>query len=154
MACVLSPNSLKLTPCSLAQVYHPEVELRLNDLVEVIGVHSLSPDLIMSFGGMDLAANTPSAIITADILAKHPPSSLVLHSISSSSMLVNACCLSAKRIIALWPEGRLPRSDDCNSSARLLQVSRLHCLRVRKITPFEICQAPFHSGTAYNHPTR
>lgn len=74
-------------------MYHPDVELKLNDLVEVIGVYSLSPDLVLSFDGMDLGANTPGAMTTPDMLAKHPPSSLVWHSISSSSH-TSRCMLS------------------------------------------------------------
>ena len=99
---MLSPKSLHFTPCGGAQVYHPDVELKLNDLVEVIGVYSLSPDLVMSFDGMDLAANTPGAITTADILAKHPPSSLVWHSTSSSSHACQCMLSTCLKPNALW----------------------------------------------------
>ena len=136
--------------------HHPDAELKLNDLVEVIGVYTLSPDLNLSFDGMDLAANTPGAMATADILAKHPPSSLVRHSILSSSHTIHSMSCTCLKPNALWPswqEGRVPHSDDCNNFILVLQVSRLHCLRVRKIAPFDICQAPFHSGISNSHPS-
>ncbi|KAL3146743.1 hypothetical protein ABBQ38_014728 [Trebouxia sp. C0009 RCD-2024] len=75
-------------------VYHPDVELRLNDVVEVMGVYSLSPDLADEFASMGLAEGT---MPFAETLAKQHPSSL---------------------------------------------VSELHCLRVRRINPYEMCRAP------------
>ncbi|KAL3134977.1 hypothetical protein ABBQ32_007935 [Trebouxia sp. C0010 RCD-2024] len=74
-------------------VYHPDVELRLNDVVEVMGVYSLSPDLADEFASVGLAEGT---MPFAETLAQQHPSSL---------------------------------------------VSELHCLRVRRINPYEMCRA-------------
>lgn len=129
-------------------MYHPDVELKLNDLVEVTGVYSLSPDLILNFDGMDLAASTP------DILAKHPPSSLVRHFISNSSPTVQRMSCTCPQPNASWlPDHRAACHALMteNIFSHVLQVSNLHCLRVRKIAPFEICQAPFLSGISHSH---
>lgn len=77
-------------------VYHPDVELKLNDVVEVTGVYILNPDLACDFDSMVLAADMPGTTPSADPLAMQHPSSL---------------------------------------------VSELHCLRVRKINPYEMCRA-------------
>ena len=58
------------------QVYHPDVELNLNDVVEVIGVYSLRQDISLNFDAMDLEADTQTQPQfeppPSDIHRKHP----------------------------------------------------------------------------------
>lgn len=66
------------------QVYHPDVELKLNDVVEVTGVYILNPDLACDFDSMVLAADMPGTTPSADPLAMQHPSSLVWHCLLGS----------------------------------------------------------------------
>ena len=61
---------MKYVWCVL-QMYNLDIDLRLNDVIEVIGVYDCAPDLAaLHFGSMTLHESQ-------ELIARHPPASLV-----------------------------------------------------------------------------